>query len=268
MVNEHLLVEFARVHSGFLYSERLAVGDVLAAYNLDNAPIPPKALREGYFDDDHLAYWLSGYLDAKAFLRATPSFGDRGFVIDLGCSTGRVLRHLQRERPKTDFLGVDLQRSSIDWNRQFLFNKKTQYFHSSSFPYLPFEANSADAICAFSVFTHIADHEEGWLLELRRILKPGGTLYLTVMTDRVWPSIKPGHPLFANFQLSHAAEQGLAEKMPEERVIWQFGEPGQTYGQTVFHSEDYLLKNWMPFFSEGRLIPFGHNFQDVMVLTK
>src|SRR6185369_1736506 len=48
-----------------------------------------------------------------------------------------------------------------------------------------------DAICAFSVFTHIDVFEDLWLLELRRILRPGGVACVTFHSERSWHRV--GH---------------------------------------------------------------------------
>ena len=47
-------------------------------------------------------------------------------------------------------------------------------------PYLPFEDRYFDVIYAGSVFTHIDDFAQTWFLELRRVLRAGGTLYVTI----------------------------------------------------------------------------------------
>ena len=48
-------------------------------------------------------------------------------------------------------------------------------------PHLPFEDRYFDLIYCGSVFTHI-DHDlaDAWLLELKRIIRPGGRVYITV----------------------------------------------------------------------------------------
>src|SRR5205823_3371088 len=48
-------------------------------------------------------------------------------------------------------------------------------------PPTAFEAESFDLIWAVSVFTHLTDSSAPWLLELHRLLKPGGLLVATYM---------------------------------------------------------------------------------------
>jgi ubiquinone/menaquinone biosynthesis C-methylase UbiE len=49
----------------------------------------------------------------------------------------------------------------------------------TTLPHLPFADGYFQMIYAGSVFTHIADLADAWLLELRRVLAPGGRAYLT-----------------------------------------------------------------------------------------
>src|SRR5207244_2674608 len=59
-----------------------------------------------------------------------------------------------------------------------------QIRHHDQLPPLAFEDRYFDFIYAGSVFTHIADLAEAWLMELRRIVRPGGRLYLTIQDER------------------------------------------------------------------------------------
>ncbi len=45
------------------------------------------------------------------------------------------------------------------------------------------EDGSFDLIWAVSVFTHLAETWSAWLLELHRVLKPGGILLATFMGE-------------------------------------------------------------------------------------
>jgi len=54
-------------------------------------------------------------------------------------------------------------------------------------PILPFPDNHFDVIYDFSVFMHIKFQWDMWLLELKRVLKPGGLLIQTIHTENTWP---------------------------------------------------------------------------------
>ena len=53
-------------------------------------------------------------------------------------------------------------------------------------PPLPLPDAHFDVVTAFSVFTHIDELDSPWLLELRRILKPGGLLDATIHDETTW----------------------------------------------------------------------------------
>jgi len=54
-----------------------------------------------------------------------------------------------------------------------------QFAVTSTEPHLPFSDGYFTFVYAGSVFTHMNDLSVAWLLELRRVLKPGGRAYLT-----------------------------------------------------------------------------------------
>jgi SAM-dependent methyltransferase len=73
-------------------------------------------------------------------------------------------------------------------------------------PGLPLEDGSLDLVVATSVFTPLADHWSGWLLELHRLLAPGGILVgafpgaqlSRAVADVPWGDARAGTTLTAN----------------------------------------------------------------------
>ncbi len=47
-----------------------------------------------------------------------------------------------------------------------------------------------------SIFTHLSDNFDTWLLELRRVLRPGGFLFATINDENVWQRFadEPNNP--------------------------------------------------------------------------
>ncbi|HNT05433.1 MAG TPA: class I SAM-dependent methyltransferase, partial [Anaerolineae bacterium] len=91
----------------------------------DPYPLPTTADREGYHGDRHYDYWLSGlkdYLLLKHTLRScgAPALLQQGSVLELGCATGRVLRHLLCHETSADLWAVDINQRYIEWIRRFL----------------------------------------------------------------------------------------------------------------------------------------------------
>ena len=238
----------------------------------DHHPIPPKKLREGYYDDNALAYWLSGFIDAlkleKWGLSQLQNKSSSRKLLDLGCSTGRILRHLEHLLPNFELWGADINQASVQWGRKYL-SRKMKLLCNSTLPLLPFASESFDAITAYSVFTHIESFEDSWILELKRLLKPKGILYLTINGESVWTDIAPGHVLHQNLQTSiENSHYDFTRPMPLAKVTFHTHNRCDAYQETVFHSRAYIAENWAPFFGQMTVYPRAHDFQDVFVFQK
>jgi len=101
-------------------------------------------------------------------------------ALDFGCGVGRTLRHFVGEAESGELWGCDIDGPSIAWMRERL----CPPFHvvrSGVEPPLPFPDGHFDLVWAVSVFTHLADTWSAWLLELHRVLAPGGLLFATFM---------------------------------------------------------------------------------------
>jgi SAM-dependent methyltransferase len=102
---------------------------------------------------------------------------DKANVLDFGCGCGRVMRHAAALGDYC-FYGVDYNAKLVRWSRDNLpFARISQ---NSSMPPLEFEDSMFDFIYAISIFTHFNEEQHyAWMEELKRILKPGGYMYLT-----------------------------------------------------------------------------------------
>ncbi|MBP3604899.1 MAG: class I SAM-dependent methyltransferase [Lachnospiraceae bacterium] len=97
-------------------------------------------------------------------------------ILDVGCGYGRTLAQLYDNGYK-NLIGIDFARNMIERGRE-------------QFPYLDLRVkederialpdNSVDAVILFAVLTCIVNNEEqrGLIAEIRRVLKPGGILYV------------------------------------------------------------------------------------------
>ena len=79
-----------------------------------------------------------------------------------------------------EFYGCDIDAESIEWIVEHL-SPPFMAFQSDEMPPLALGDESLDLVYACSVFTHIADLWSAWLLELHRVLKPGGLLIATFL---------------------------------------------------------------------------------------
>jgi SAM-dependent methyltransferase len=75
--------------------------------------------------------------------------------------------------------GTDISAEHIVWCTQYL-APPFHFLVNTILLHLPFEDRYFDVVYAGSVFTHIDDLAQTWFLELRRVLRAGGKLYVTI----------------------------------------------------------------------------------------
>ena len=122
----------------------------------------------------------------RHILRLLPpdwSFEDKR-VLDFGCGSGRVLRHFLADAGHAELWGCDIDGPSIEWLQANL-SPPVRCFQNGTEPPLPLESEYIDLMWATSVFTHI-EHWAGWLLELHRVLRPGGILVASFLGRGMW----------------------------------------------------------------------------------
>jgi len=136
--------------------------------------IPPQELWMGYGKtaEEHLS---SGEVDISTMLQL---LNDSGYgvdrlhrILDWGCGAGRMIRWLKNIATTGEVWGADISSAHIFWCKRYL-SPPFNFFTTTTIPHLPFEDRYFDFIYARSVFTHVDDLAEAWLLELRRILQP------------------------------------------------------------------------------------------------
>lgn len=242
--------------------------DFEAAIAADQAPLPDTKDREGYYGPHHFSYWASGLRDASNMMFAAERLGVKvSSYLDFGCSSGRVIRHFAHQHPEIETFGCDINRSHIVWLQDHL-PASLMVFQNHSVPNLPLPDASLDLVSAFSVFTHIEAMETAWLMELRRVLKPGGLAWVTVHSQKTWEDMTPGWPLW-NALKNHPKFKELdpSQPMPEERMVFRW-KTDRSYSSNVFYSFDYMKEKWGRYFEFAEIHRRLPVFQDVLVLRK
>lgn len=214
-------------------------------------PVPPPELRQGYSVESEDAYIEDGANTARLLRTMLDENGSpinaQSVVLDWGCASGRVLRHFRAEAEAgATFWGTDLFEHCILWDRENL-SPPFRFVTCTACPHLPFEDNTFTHIYGISIFTHIVHVADMWLMELRRILKPGGHLLVTVHTEAALDEFKRGYwPPW----LERGTDLDPLRKHDFSAVTQ--GTWDNTY---PFYKADWLRKDWSRFMDVVDLRP-------------
>lgn len=252
------------------YSPTEIAPDVAAQIKKDACPLPTTEDREGYHGERHFEYWLSGLEDFKKIMAAGKESGlviDRQTrVLDLGCASGRVLRHFAAQS-EVEPWGCDISENHVAWCNRYL-PKKTKVFLNTSIPNLQVQDNFFDIVFAMSVFTHIESFETSWLAELSRVIKPGGIAYVTIHDETSWKNMpKDWGAGYAVMNHPDFKEKWLKTGFPGEKFVLRW-DANRSYSSNVFYKLNYVKRVWGKFFRIQKVIPNGSLYQTVLVLQK
>lgn len=131
-----------------------------------------------------LEQWHLSFIDG--LLRKVPL--KRRRVLDIGCGRGEVAREVIRRVGDVVIDGIDSDLCGLADVQEETGNRLT--IHRMDVSRLAFPDAHFDAAYSLNVFEHINDLE-GAYRELRRVLKPGGLLYL--YSSPIWTSYRGHH---------------------------------------------------------------------------
>lgn len=207
-------------------------------------PVPPKAFwqRWGLTLESYLD---GGRRDIETMLEtvtATSGVHD-GIerILDFGCAEGRMLRHLHHAQ--RELWGVDINAERITWCQQHL-SPPLRFVTTTTTPHLPFRDDYFDLTYAVSVFTHIGEVADAWFLELLRVVRPGGHVYLTIHDDHSVDVLLNQHRAegsqreMVDLLLRFDAATGALGR------DWLYFAVYADPGAQVFYRRDDLVKRW------------------------
>jgi SAM-dependent methyltransferase len=238
--------------------------------------IPPLELRiHTYLGAAADAYLTIGktYVNKMVGILETSGFsvetGKR--ILDFGCGDGMMVRHFREIAKSGEVWGVDINGTGMIWCQQHL-SPPFKFATTTSFPHLPFEDNYFDFIYSFSVFTHICDLAEAWLLELRRILRHGGLLYLTVHDNHTIDILNKNREL-GLYQQLREAEKLLSFKDSDFALFTVNRVPGgglesERRQAQVFYDLGYLCQHWGNYLKVLSTTQEAYGYQTAIVLQK
>jgi ubiquinone/menaquinone biosynthesis C-methylase UbiE len=208
--------------------------------------VPPQNIREGF--GTTIEFLNSGRINVETMKRILETSGfsikEGNRVLDFGCAVGRMIRWLDDIAEQCEIWGVDPTAELIIWCQQHL-SPPFYFCTTTTAPHLPFEDGYFDLIYAGSVFTHIADLADAWFLELKRIVRPGGRLYITVHDKHTIDLAlnHPDPPPFYDSLLPYYKKENIGELDFDMFTIKRSRLTMEEHAQ-VFHNIDYLRRHW------------------------
>lgn len=231
----------------------------------DGLPIPPKHLWVGYGETPEQYLWI-GKANVEKVREVMRNAGrdmqpgDR--ILDLGCAAGPQLRNLKEFAETGEVWGVDIDGEHVTWCIQHL-SPPFRFALTTTSPHLPFEDHYFDSIYCGSVFSHIGEMADAWLLELARIIRPGGYLYLTMNTKQSlkdylekWPALGFSQEVLAGFT-KEQIDSDFAT-MVVNRSPWMHS----------IYDLDFFLRKCDAMFEVASVNPNAYSFQTALLLER
>jgi ubiquinone/menaquinone biosynthesis C-methylase UbiE len=227
-------------------------------------PIPPKELWLGYASDaqDYITWGQRHVTDMiRALEKSGFSMGSAKRILEFGCAAGRMIRHLPEIALNAELWGVDRNAEHIRWCIEN-FTPAIHFATTTTAPHLPFEDRYFDLIFGGSVFTHIEDIQESWLLELGRILRPSGKLYITIQDEHT-VSLQDTYP-----------DNPVAKFMKEQPTYrtnkndFNMIVVGRGDASNVFYNSRYFQFIIPPVFRWISLTTEAYGYQSAVILEK
>ena len=240
-----------------------------------NSLCPPNGrMRHWYSYGKDGKYMAGGSLNAdvyrKSFEKHFGELKEGDKIMELGCSSGRMIRWFEPEASRgVDVWGCDIDGPAIAWAQQNL-PSNLNFFMNTTAPHLPFRDNSFNFIFAESVFTHIAELADAWLLELARVMnKDRGLAILSINDEYAYdeferldpaPIGETGNKRFTGPQKARKLIKDLKE--PLGKLTFTDG-PWLT---GVWYSNEFILSRLNKIFNIIEIIPKYHGMYQTAYL--
>jgi len=235
-------------------------------------PVPPKHLWEGYAETaEKFLETGNRHVTEMQEILERDDFQIQGGarVMEFGCAAARMLRWLAESASHGEFWGTDICAEHIIWCQQHL-TPPFHFFTTTTEPYLPFSDGYFDFIYAGSVFTHISELADSWFLELRRIIRKGGRLYITIHDRNMIKRLFETNPtFFLAEELSKVdQETGILSTDFDMFAMAMFSSENKRNpkGAMVFYDVDYLERKFRDLFIIKSINQEAYGLQTALLL--
>lgn len=170
---------------------------------------------------------LIGADRARSLLVDQATLGPHQRVLEIGCGTGSLTVQIKRRHPGVEVVGLDPDRKALARAQRKAERAGVSIQFDQGFgDALGYQAQSFDRVFSCLMFHHLEhDDKEQMLLEVRRVLKPGGRLELL---DLEQPKSSKTSSLARFFHSHH-----LMKDNSEDRILALFTHAGLTGVKTV-----------------------------------
>lgn len=139
---------------------------------------------------DTVQTWITTYswIDKRIITKVLKGFS--GKVLDVGCGNKRLQHYLP---PSCEYVGID-------------FNPAADIKIDISQDRYPFDDNSFDYVICNAVLEHV-NNDNYVLEEIFRVLKPGGTLYVSIPFMQPYHADPEDYRRYTSYGLAHLLKQ-------------------------------------------------------------
>lgn len=202
-------------------------------------------------------YRLNHYLEAN-FDRPISSFRS---ILDWGCGAARLTRYLTNFSGPS-ITGIDIDRVNVQWAQDNVPGARFERVPVT--PPTVFGDACFDLVIGTSVLTHLREDDQfRWLAELHRLTSPGALLFLTFVGDTVL-----GLKNYKEAKIAEIDEAGFLFGSINRSVQSGLDPDEGEFYSNVFHTADYVRREWGRYFDVLAIEPSLLELQDVAVLRR
>jgi SAM-dependent methyltransferase len=236
-------------------------------------PWPGSELTVRVAGDPHPeSFFKYGRLSVEGHRNALASIGrkleDYEQILDFGCGCGRMLTWLQPLAEQgAKLYGTDTDAEAVAWVQENL--PFVEASVNEPLPPTAYDNGQFDLVFNHSVFSHLDEHRQDlWLIELRRIVKVGGHLVLSVHGEHAFAQyenamLNCGAHAFAERE----TYSGQGFLFMQDKGWQEKGFPAWYGG--AYHTTTYVFSHWSRWFRIKAYLPQGAlGFQDIVVLER
>ncbi len=208
------------------------------------------------FQLDYKKYYEDGILAAREMMEwGKINTINSPIILDWGCGTGRVIRHIPDLKKDSICYGADIDCTTIQWCRKAI---DSVYFDCIEQETLPYPSNYFHLVYGISVLTHIPHTvTQYWLIELKRVLQPNGIAVIST------------HGAHYFHQLSQQHKKQLLQEGAFSNANKQAGSRSKTTYHEASHFKKILEDHFtIVEFWEGHQFPQKMGGQDCWIIRK